>query len=176
MSSEFVQTVSIHGRERMREAGTLFLRRPGLMRWQYIEPDGKLLVSDGEVMSLYNPRTNQVRRFAVEQSGDLRAPLAFLLGRMRLDRQFRDLRIETIEGRDALVGDGRTGRESYYRVEFYYNARFSLTRLRVFGRDESITEFQFRDEEINPSLERSLFRFNPPPGADVLEGEPGAVR
>ena len=104
------------------------------MRWDYVEPKGKLLVGDGNVLHMYNPNTNQVRPVRLEDSGDLRAPLSFLLGRLNFRRQFRNLRFETIEGVQTVIGDGRPGKDSYERVEFTYDPEtFSLKRLRVIG-------------------------------------------
>ncbi len=48
----FQQTYSTSGRASRTEAGELFLRKPGRMRWQYDSPKGKLFLSDGKLMYL----------------------------------------------------------------------------------------------------------------------------
>lgn len=167
---DFQQTQTYSGRPRFEEQGTLYLRRPSKMRWEYSRPAGKLLVGDGDLLHYYNPRTNQVRQVKPMETGDLRAPLAFLLGRLRFRRQFRNLRLETVEGRTLLAADGRSGKEAYGRVEFTYDeADFRLVHLRILGQDDSITSFHFDDEIVNPRLDPALFDFVPPPGADLLE-------
>ncbi len=169
MRSEFEQSMEYAGRRRIVETGTLYLRRPGKMRWDYTRPEGKIAIGDGDMFRIYNPYTNQVRQVKLDETADLRAPLAFLLGRMRLKRQFRNLRIETIEGESALVAEGRTGREYFSRVEFAYDPHdFRLRRIAVYGRDDSITAFQFQRETLNPALELELFEFRSPAGAEIL--------
>ena len=135
--TEFEQTLSYAGRERVREHGTLYLLRPQRMRWEYARPKGKLLVGDGQTLEMYNPYTNQVRKVRLDDSADLRAPLSFLLGRLDFSRQFKNLRFERIEGRRVLAGEGRTGREAYGRVEFYFepDEDYRLSALKVFGRE-----------------------------------------
>ena len=91
------------------------MRRPMKMSWEYTKPPGKLLVGDGEVLHMYNPQTNQVRLLKVRETGDLRAPLAFLLGRLRFRKLFRNLRLERGDGKSILVGEGRSGSEAYRR-------------------------------------------------------------
>ena len=140
MRVEFAQTREYPGRPRLHERGTLSLRRPKKMRWDYREPKGKLLVGDGEVLHMYNPLTNQVRPIPLDDTGDLRAPLSFLLGRLNFRRQFREVRFEVIDGVKTIVGEGRRGKDPYERVEFTYDTEaLSFKRLRVIGRDGTYT-------------------------------------
>ena len=169
MRSEFEQSMEYAGRQRMVEAGTLYLRRPGKMRWDYNKPEGKIAIGDGERFRMYNPTSNQVRQMRVDETADLRAPLSFLLGRMRLKRQFKNLRIQAIDGEGVLIAEGRTGKEYYSRVEFAYDpADFGLRRIKVYGRDDSVNIFQFENETVNPTLDLELFEFRSPAGAEVL--------
>lgn len=167
---DFEHTMRYLGRRPLVERGTLYLRRPGKMRWEYSKPAGKLLVGDGDLLFYYNPNSNQVRQLRPSQTGDLRVPLAFLLGRLHFRRQFRELRLEEIEGRSVVIGEGRTGKEAYTSVEFTYDpATFELLHLKVLGQDESVTTFAFSEETLNPRLEAKLFDFHAPAGAEIVD-------
>ena len=169
LTVDFEQRLEFGARPPVREAGTLYLQRPSKMRWDYEKPAGKLLVGDGETVQMYNPRTNQVRRVKFGAAADLRTPLSFLLGRLRLRRQFRNLRLAGRRHGAVLIADGRTGKEAYRQVEFTYAPDdYRLLRLQVHGQDHSITTFQFRDERVNAPLPAELFEFEAPEGADVL--------
>ncbi len=166
----FEQRIEFGSRPPVHEQGTLYLLRPSKMRWDYAQPEGKLLVGDGEVMRMYSPRTNQVRRIKSGATADLRAPLSFLLGRLRLRRQFRNLRLEKQQDRSVLLADSRGGKEAYSRVEFSYDpGDYRLLRIKVHGQDQSITTFEFRDEKVNAPLAAALFQFEAPAGADILD-------
>ena len=105
------------------------------------------------------------------ETGDLRAPLSFLLGRLRLRRQFSHPRLSVADGQALLIADGRSGKEAYTRVEFRYDPEdYRLLGLRVLGQDESVTVFRFEDEQVNSVLDPALFVFQPPAGADLLDG------
>jgi outer membrane lipoprotein carrier protein len=170
LSIDFSQTLSFGGASRPAESGTVLLYRPQRMRWDYRQPKGKLLIGDGQRLFQYNPHTNQVRTILLDESVDLRAPLSFLLGRLDFSRQFKNLRFETIDGKRALVGEGRTGQEAYTTVEFYFEPEqdFRLSALRAHGQDESVTDFLFSNERTNPRLDEKLFVFEAPAGAEVL--------
>lgn len=166
---DFEQELRYGGSPRALERGTLYLLRPQRMRWDYTRPPGKLLVGDGERLKMYNPNTNQVRTVYLDESSDMRAPLAFLLGRLNLKRQFKNLRLDN-RGRPALVGEGRSGKEGYTTVEFFYDPDndFRLDEVRVMGRDESVTIFRFKNEVINPTLDPAMLEFTAPANAEYL--------
>ncbi len=169
MQADFSQDLVYAGSQRMHETGLLRLLRPQRMRWDYSSPEGKLIVGEGDFIKMFNPLTNQVRTVEMSPTADMTAPLAFLLGRVRFNRQFRNLRLETIDGEAALVADGLKGTESYRWVEFYYSPDdFRLKRIKVTGRDDSVTDFRFWNEKRNPRLDEPLFVFQSPAGAELL--------
>ena len=166
---EFEQSTEFGGRKTMSEAGTLYLQRPGKMRWDYTRPEGKLAISDGEIFRVYSPNSNQVRQASLDAMTDLRAPLSFLLGRMRLRRMFRNLRVEDIDGQRVLVGEGRSGQDFYTRVEFPFDPNdFSIGGVRIFGRDDSVHVYRFSEEQTNPTLAEGMFDFKAPAGAEIV--------
>ena len=166
----FQQTYTMRGRVSRTESGELSLRKPGRMRWQYDSPKGKLFLSDGKQMYLYTPASNQVQRMKVRDSQDMRAPLAFLLGSLDFWRDFQRF-VSRPENSDVrLIAEPRSDRAPYTEVEFVVTPSYEIRYLRVTGQDQSIMEFRFTAEKLNLPLAESLFRFVPPPGAEVVEG------
>src|SRR5882762_926767 len=86
----FSEGYSAQGKTRKPETGTLFLRKPGRMRWQYTAPAGKLFLSDGKFMYVIVPDSSRVQKMKAKESEDMRAPLAFLLGRLHFEKDFRN--------------------------------------------------------------------------------------
>jgi outer membrane lipoprotein carrier protein len=166
----FQQTYTMRGRVSRTESGELSLRKPGRMRWQYNSPKGKLFLSDGNEMYLYTPASNQVQRMKVRDSQDMRAPLAFLLGNLDFWRDFQRF-VSRPENSDVrLTAEPKSDQAPYTEVEFVVTPSYEIRYLRVTGQDQSIMEFRFSAEKLNLPLAESLFRFVPPPGADVVEG------
>ena len=62
------------------------------MRWQYTAPAGKLFVSDGKYIYLYTPNDKRYERMPLKETEDMRAPLAFLLGRIHFNEDFREFK------------------------------------------------------------------------------------
>ncbi len=166
----FQQTYSMRGRVSRTEGGELFLRKPGRMRWQYDSPQGKLFISDGKQVYLYTPASNQVQKMKVRESDDMRTPLAFLLGELDFWRDFRQF-VSRPENSDVrITAEPKSDQAPYTEVEFVVTPSHEIRYLRITGQDQSVMEFRFSNEKLNPALAESLFRFVPPPGAEVVEG------
>src|SRR5258706_14987722 len=50
------------------EAGLVYLKKPGRMRWEYTRPEVKLFVSDGKIFYFYVPADRQVTRMPAAES------------------------------------------------------------------------------------------------------------
>src|SRR5271167_820725 len=92
LEAQFVETYSGAGMTR-KESGTLELKKPGRMRWDYHEPRPKMFLTDGSTAWFYVPGERQVRRTPVKQIEDLRSPLRYLLGKTKLEKEFVGLAI-----------------------------------------------------------------------------------
>lgn len=163
----FAETYSGPGRGTRTESGTLSLRKPGRMRWDYTSPAGKLFVSDGKRLYLYGPSSNEVRKMKLSE--DMRAPLAFLLGKLNFEKEFRNIQTQPEGDVVRIIADPKSANLPYSKVEFVVARDFEIRKLRVVGLDQSLLDFVFDNERVNPPLEASLFQFKPPAGAQVIE-------
>src|ERR1700691_5456963 len=95
LQAEFTEEYRGAGIERT-EAGTLWLakggmKKPGKMRWEYRSPREKLFVSDGKDAWFYVPGDRQARKTEARKLDDIRSPLAFLLGKSKLEKELQGL-------------------------------------------------------------------------------------
>lgn len=158
------------GRSRRTDAGILMLRKPGRMRWDYTQPKGKLFVSDGKYLWLYTPAENQVEKMSLKESGDMRAPLAFLLGKLNFQKEFRDIKAVEEEHGTRITAEPKSDNLPYSRVEFLVDGDRRIREVKVTGYDRSILDFTFDQEKLDPRLDARLFEFQVPAGAEVVEG------
>lgn len=169
---DFTETYTISKRSSQTESGVLFLRKPGRMRWDYISPPGKLFVSDGKSVYLYTPDSNRVERSKLKQSEDMRAPLAFLLGKLNFYKEFRKFELRRDGPQTWIIAEPSSENLPYTRVEFLVAPNAQIKRLKVIGQDSSTLDFTFEKERVNPPLEAGLFAFRMPPGAEMVEENP----
>lgn len=164
----FTQKYTFQKRART-EMGELFLRKPGRMRWQYTAPPGKLFVSDGKFMYSYFPAENRVEKTPFKETDDMRAPLAFLLGRLNFQDDFREFRTQPDRDNVFITALPKSDKLLYSEVKFLVSPDFVIHWLSVTGQDGSTNEFVFENEKKNPPIPDTMFRFTPPPGVEITD-------
>jgi outer membrane lipoprotein carrier protein len=165
----FSEGYTAQGKTWKPESGVLFLRKPGRMRWQYSSPKGKLFLSDGKFVYLVTPDSNRVQKMKAKETEDMRAPLAFLLGRLHFDKDFQNFQTRP-EGSDTWIGaEPKSPDLAYTKVEFQVTPQFQIRRLLVTGQDHSVHDFHFDQEKLNPPLDGKLFQFELPAGTMLEE-------
>lgn len=162
LALDFTQTYVASGRKRV-ESGKLVLRKPGRMRWEYA--NGNIFVTDGKTVWFYQPGANRAEYSKVKESEDLRAPLAFLLGKLDFKKLFKEVRDEAGE----IVAIPKSDKAPYREVRFTASASGTIEQVKVTGQDASVMEFSFQNQQRNISVQDQQFKFVPPPGTQVLE-------
>jgi outer membrane lipoprotein carrier protein len=156
------------------ESGTLSLKRPGKMRWDYREPRPKLFISDGKTAWFYVPGDQQVRKASVKKLDDLRSPLRYLLGNTKLEKEFAGLSlapdVKPLDSADIVlrgVPKGMEDRVNQVLLEIAPNSQ--IRAITIDEADGSSTQFRLSDQKQNVALPDSRFRFSPPPGVETVE-------
>jgi outer membrane lipoprotein carrier protein len=192
LQATFLERYSEGGQVVRSEAGTAYFRRPGKMRWEYERPEKDLFLVDGKSAWFYVPADHTVTRVPAKRSGDLRTPLALLAGQMKISRVCSHVEITDAEKplaeRDVvlrcLVRGEKEDAASLDEAEnalgangndtvFFEVARDSgeLARLIVRQRGGIEVEFRFENWRFDPAIPESMFRFEPPAGVAIVNGE-----
>ncbi|MDZ7637985.1 MAG: outer membrane lipoprotein chaperone LolA [Bryobacterales bacterium] len=168
LQSEFTQVFSFGPRKRT-ESGTLFLEKPGKMRWDYRDPAGKIFVSDGKFVYLYSPSTNVAERTPFKATDDLRAPLAFLLGRLDFQKDFKRFTLKPVGENYWITAEPRSSKAPYGLVAFLVSPNYQILEVEVTGLDQAVNRFRFHSEQRNGKIAASKFEFQPPRGSRLVD-------
>lgn len=177
LQAEFTEIYRGSGIERT-ESGTLWLKKPGKMRWEYRSPREKLFLSDGKDAWFYLPGDRQVRKTPVRKLDDLRSPLGFLLGKTRLEKELHGLSAAPDvaplnEGDMVLRGVPKTMADRINQVLLEITPADQIARIVIEEVDGSITEYRFINQKENVEVADQRFRFVPPPGTEMVGGDFG---
>jgi outer membrane lipoprotein carrier protein len=193
LQATFLERYTENGRVVRTEAGTAYFRRPGRMRWEYESPEKDVFLVDGKTAWFYVPGDHTVTRVPAKQSTDVRTPLALLAGEMRVSRvcarvelaisekaESEDhvvlhctLRGAEAEGRNRPGGavasqDGGQGDAVFFEI---VGTTGKLVRLLVRQSGGVAVEFRFENWRMDPHVPDALFRFEPPAGVAIVNGE-----
>jgi outer membrane lipoprotein carrier protein len=189
----FLERYAENGRVVRMETGTAYFRRRGKMRWEYSSPERNLFLVDGKTAWFYVPADHSVTRVPANESADRRTPLALLVGGMKVSRvceKVVDAVHEKPENPDHAVlycelrgaaskssrrgtGDLPSQQPANSEAVFLEVDRSSGDLVRVLIRDPGgiEIEFSFANWRMDPPVPDSLFRFDPPKGVAIVNGE-----
>jgi outer membrane lipoprotein carrier protein len=154
------------------EEGTLLLKKPGRMRWNYAAPAGKVFVLDGKFGWFYTPGDAQATRVPAKQLDDLRSPLRFLLGHTQLAKELDNLTVGPWDSGFRISGVPKGMAERVKLLTLWVTPAGAIERMRLEELDGAVTEFAFSGMEENVPLKDADFAFLPPAGVTVVEGLP----
>jgi outer membrane lipoprotein carrier protein len=174
LEAQFTELYRGSGMERT-ESGTLWLKKPGKMRWEYRSPKEKLFVSDGKNAWFYVPEDAQARKSQAKKLDDLRSPLAFLLGKTRLEKELRGLSlapdIEPLQTGDTVLRGVPKGlEEQISEIVLEVTPENRIVRLVMQQVDGASTEYRFSDQKEDVAVGDAKFGFKPPAGTEIMEG------
>jgi outer membrane lipoprotein carrier protein len=193
LQASFLERYTENGHLVRVEAGTVYFRRPGKMRWDYQAPEKNLFLVDGKTAWFYVPADRTATRVPAKQSSDWRSPLALLVSDMKISRVCEQVLAAIDEKPESpehallyceLRGAGsqfpkRDPGASPYQKPLNSEAVFfeidtnsgDLVRMLIRDPGGIEIEFHFTNWRMDPQLPDSLFRFDAPKGVAIVNGE-----
>lgn len=150
--------------------GRIHLKRPGRLRWEVAAPYPQLVLADGQSLWVHDPDLAQVtvRLLAEAVAG---TPAAFLTGMADdLGDAFSVARLPdeppagTVRYAVQPQDDGSVLREAVVT----FSPHGVLSAIDLVDYLQQTTHVAFTAAEMNPELDSALFKFQVPPGADVI--------
>jgi len=169
-SADFLQESTIKAMEITDFAsGRVYVRYPGMMRWEYEKPERQAIITDGHKLWIYRPLDNQV------MTGN--APVFFRDGKgasflsdIRLVRQKFTITAHPPENEYLyelrLVPREKTLNISQIRL-YVVPGAFTIARIVTLDDYGDDTRIDIVNTQFNVELDPALFKFDIPKGADV---------
>jgi outer membrane lipoprotein carrier protein len=152
------------------ERGTVQIKKPGQMRWEYTAPEKKLFVSDGHRVYSYIPADKQVIVTAVPPDDQATTAVLFLAGKGSLTRDFTVKYADGAgDGALALRLDPKQKQSDYDWLVLGVDAKtLQIRSLTAADQQGGRSTFQFNNYRENTALADSVFTFKIPKGTDVI--------
>ena len=160
-------------RTRLVELGTMLVKRPGRMRWDYREPERKLFVSDGERLYSYLPEDRQVIIGRLPDDNAATTPALFLAGAGDFVDDFTAA-FDTVQDPppDSYVlrlTPTRAERDFEFLTLVIDASTLAIVRLISYDLQGGMSTFVFSNLQENQGLSDTPFTFEIPPGTDVID-------
>lgn len=178
MQADFSQKTKIEGFERpVTSAGKVYIKKPGRLRWDYLDPATEQIYVNQDDVKVYVPEHKQVLVGKLTQMAASKAPLELLQGAAKLDESFE---IEPTTGKDRGMGgtplitlipkakeQESTQNLQKIIVEVFPKTYFIRT-VSLHEISGNIAVFEFSNLKPNLGLGNEVFEFKTPSDAEVV--------
>ena len=178
LQADFSQKTKIEGFERpVTSAGKVYIKKPGRLRWDYLDPATEQIYVNQEDVKVYVPEHKQVLVGKLTQMAASKAPLELLQGAAKLDESFE---IEPTRGRDRGVSgmplitlipkakeQESTQNLQKIVVEVFPKTYFIRT-VSLHEVSGNVAVFEFSNLKPNLGLGNEMFDFKTPADVEVV--------
>lgn len=179
MCADFEQVIDVRlARRRIESRGRVCQQRPNLFSMRFTDPQGDLVISDGEHFWVYYPSVNEKQV--------MRQPAAETPGRHDFFREFledpaskyaaEDGGTEQVDGRDCRVVSltPRAG-ASYRGARLWLDTgNHLIRRLELHEQSGNVRTVTLSGVDLSPVLDPDLFTFEVPEGVRIRGARPSA--
>lgn len=179
LQADFQQTTRIEGfATPLTSSGRMFIKKPGLLRWDYRDPTvEEIYVNRNEVM-MYVPEHKQVLVGKLTQMAASQAPLQLLQGVAKIDEEFEiestrggergegGLPLITLTPKSTEPDASRSVSKLVVEVQPKIHFIKTVTIHEISG---NISTFAFNNLKPNTGMKSDLFVFKVPAGVEVVK-------
>jgi outer membrane lipoprotein carrier protein len=152
-------------------SGKIYVRYPGMMRWEYEKPEDQIIITDGHKLWIYRPTDNQVLTgsapafFSDGKGASFLSDIKLIRQKFKISLEnskedfFYELKLQPLEKKLDVVD---------IRLSVTKNT-FTVIRIITYNSYGDENRIEFVNHQFNVKLDESLFSFKVPPGADVVQ-------
>jgi outer membrane lipoprotein carrier protein len=178
LQAEFKQLTRIEGfATPLTSSGRVSIKKPGLLRWDYLDPNVEEIYVNRDDVMMYVPEHQQVLVGKLTQMAASQAPLQLLQGVAKIEEQFEvepSKNGEKGEGGIPLVtlvpkASESESTRSLVRIVLEVQPKtYFIKTVSIHEISGNISTFHFSNLRPNTGLKPDLFKFDIPPGVEVV--------
>ena len=180
LEAEFRQSTRIEGfATPITSSGRMYVKKPGLLRWDYLDPTVEEIYVAGNDVMMYVPEHKQVLVGKLTHMAASQAPLQLLQGAAKLDEHFTIEPTKSGERGEgglpliALIPKGsetETATRTVVRIVLEVQPKtYFIKKVAIHEISGNISTFTFSNLKPNANLDKSVFHFDVPQGVEVVK-------
>ena len=152
-------------------SGKIYVRYPGMMRWEYEKPEKQIIITDGHKLWIYKPADNQVMTgsapafFSDGKGASFLSNIKLIRQKFKITRElskadyFYELNLQPLEKTLDVT-------DIHLSVT---KKTFTVVRIITYNSYGDENRIEFTNHKFGVKLDEALFSFKIPPGADVVQ-------
>lgn len=174
LEAEFTQRATLRTlNETQVSSGKVYIKKPGKMRWDYLEPEPQVILLRDDYLSVYTPELNQLVEQPITNLYRAKTPATFLAGRAKLEELFY-VEVEGVNGSGPGAAWSLTLRPKEenpqlreLRLEVDQES-YDIKRSIIIDHFGNETDIRYINIRTNHGLEEDVFTLELPPGVEKV--------
>jgi outer membrane lipoprotein carrier protein len=154
----------------LRETGTCYFQKPGLMKWHYEKPEEKIYLLKDSIIESYFPEENQLIRssFTEEDESDILLLLAGKQGILEnYTAEFSPFPTENTDVLQIKLTPKNRDMETFILLEIGIKT-WMIRKAVFFDWAGNKSEFHFNKIQLDTSLPKKTFELKVPKGTEII--------
>ena len=167
LSGDFEQVVTdINGDLVQEVKGHFYFKKPNMFRWNYEEPYKNQIISDGELIYMYDPDLKQVILSALKKLGGVSPAMLLVSSKAKEFFLIDTLKKDEKEWFRAVPK--KVNESSFKQILISFNNN-QLSEMQIQDNFDYVTNISFIELKENKTINDAFFLFNTPEGVDVIK-------
>ena len=172
IEAKFEQITDVKATKQKKKAqGRIWIKRPNKLRWETINPDPNILISDGKTFWIYTPPFEKgergqvmIKKTAQVQTQFLNALLSgsFDFGKMNIAIAPKAANVFILRPKEGTAGDVQTAEVTINQ------ANNQIERVYIVHSSGNETEIKLQEIKLTSSLDEKLFKYTPDRNTDKI--------
>ena len=165
---DFTQKVIDQNGKLVQEVSGIFsFKKPNFFRWEYTQPFESQIISDGELLYLYDPDLKQVVISSLDKLGGVSPAMLLVSG--DIHNSFKLNYLKNIESRDWFQATPKDKSKSTFKSVLINFEAEKIKEMRILDNFEQTTIIIFKSLVVNNKINDEFFLFNTPENVDVIK-------
>jgi outer membrane lipoprotein carrier protein len=156
--------------------GKVYIKKPGMMKWEYTDPKKQQIIGDGQTIWVYLPEEKQVKIFKAAEAFENLPFLDFLFGKGKITDDFTPS-FDVLDKEQAklyylIVLTPKKKDTTIDRILILVSRNdYMIYQINLYNVLGSVTRIAFKDLAVNSGLKDSMFHFIVPSGVETIKIE-----
>ena len=146
--------------------GKVIFKKPHFFKWIYKKPHQNQIISDGEIIYIYDPDLSQVIMSQFSQSNSNNPSLIFFQKNIE---KFFEVTTKSINGEIWYRCQSLSDDADYETLELKFDSQGKVLAMNIIDRLKNKILVNFEDIQTNIKINEATFLFNVPENVEIIK-------
>lgn len=164
--AEFTQSVYDEEKDLIQEGvGKLSFKKPNLFKWVYFSPHKNQIISDGDLVYIYDPDLSQVIISNLKKIDSVTPATIFAQDNLK---DFYNVQLIKINNQNWYRCKAKNIENNFQQIDISFDKKDIINEMQIIDGMKNLINIKYRNVILNRSIDDAYFLFNIPENTDII--------